>query len=249
MIRTVGCSRTSIVRWKNRLQEKFPFSNKRGSGRKSKLTPIIRKKIVRECKGKLKKSTRLVSQLLKRKNIANIPHSTVSRVLKKEGLRPYRQICKTKLTSDHIKQRLIWLKKTENVNWDQVVFSDEKMFYLSKPSNKKNDIIWDTNSSNLLTAQISQYPKKVHVWGAISSREKTDLAFIEGSLDSNKYIKILEKTLIPKMNELYNNKEWILMQDHATPHDSAITQAWMKQIVVNFLKRIVGSLNHLISIP
>jgi len=237
IMQTIGCSRQSVVRWKNTLQDNYSFQNKKGSGRKSKITHKIIKKIINMTKGKRKRSTRIVSRILKQKNIINVSRTTVNKVLNKQGLRPYKRRPKPKLTNEHIKQRRKWLRQTTNMNWDNVVFSDEKIFFVSKPPNKKNDIVWASSPNDIFPAEVVNYSQKVHVWAGICSRGKTELAFIEGNLDAEKYIKILKKSLIPKMNELYNGQEWIFMQDHASSHDADKTQTWLAEHAPKFFDK------------
>ena len=54
IMKAVGCSRQSVVRWKNTLQNSCSFKNKKGSGRKSKITPKIIKKLINTTKDKRK---------------------------------------------------------------------------------------------------------------------------------------------------------------------------------------------------
>jgi len=218
IMKTFGCSKKTVARWKNELNLNCSFKNKKGSGRKKKINPIIRKKIIKEAKGKRKRSTRVVAQILKQKKLVNVSHTTVNTVLKEAGLFPYRIATKPKLTKKHIQQRRQWLTNVANEDWTKVVFSDEKMFYLERPPNRKNDIIWESDPTNIFPCEVSQYCSKLHVWAGICSKGKTNLAFIEGNLDANKYIKILEKELVTKMNHIYNCNEWIFMHDHATAH-------------------------------
>ena len=70
--------------------------------------------------------------------------------------------------------------------------------------------------------------------GAICARGKTDLVFIEGTLNAQKYINILENHLLPKMKQLYKQDAYKFMQDHATAYDSNITQSWLSQNLEQF---------------
>ena len=84
----------------------------------------------------------------------------------------------------------------------------------------KNYILWPSNPSDILPAEVVNHSQKVHVWASICSNGKTKLEFIEGNLGAEKYIKILKKSLITKMNELYNGQDWIFMEDHASSDDA-----------------------------
>jgi transposase len=234
IMKTVGCCRTAIVRWKNEFKNQNTLNDKKRPGRPKKVNAKITNKIIKMAKGKRKQSTRKVAKTLKNKNLVNISHETVRKIFKNGGLKPYKRRKQIKLLPKHIQQRKQWYSKTKDINWSNVVFSDEKMFYLIHPSNSKNDIVWTTNAQEVLPNETSQYSSKIHVCGAICAKGKTDIVFIEDILNAENYIEILNKTLLPKMNELYESNQWSFMQDHAKPHDASITQQWLSSNVPNF---------------
>ena len=51
----------------------------------------------------------------------------------------------------------------------------------------------------------AKHPVKVHVWGGISFRGRTGICIFEGIMDGDMYIDILDKTLVPFINEVYPN--------------------------------------------
>ena len=226
---TVGCSRKSVIRWKNEFKNENTLCDKKRSGRPKKVDYKTTKKVIKMMRGKRRKSTRKTSKALK-----NISRETVRRILKNGGLKHYKRKRQIKLLPKHIQQRKTWFNETKNIDWTKVAFSDEKMFYLIHPTNSKNDIVWAKKSDEVPPIEIAQYSKKLHVWGAICFNGKTDIVFIEGTLTAPKYIKILNDALLPKMNQLYRSSSWHFMQDHAMPHDASITQEWLKSSVPNF---------------
>jgi hypothetical protein len=68
---------------------------------------------------------------------------------------------------------------------------------------------------------------QVMVWGAISSRWATPLMLIIVSVDSQKYIEILEETLISTIDLLYPDG-YIFQQDNAPCHKSRIAKKWFE---------------------
>ena len=55
------------------------------------------------------------------------------------------------------------------------------------------------------------------VWGGFSSKEKTNLVFIETSINASSYISLLNRTLLPFGSELHLN-DYIFQQDNAPCH-------------------------------
>jgi hypothetical protein len=63
------------------------------------------------------------------------------------------------------------------------------------------------------------------IWGAISMRGKT-LYLGSGSVNSSKYVSILNECLLPTMEALYPDG-FTLQQDNARPHTAKNTKDWM----------------------
>lgn len=237
IMREVGCARSTALRWKDDLKSEQPIQDKPRPGRPQKLTPTIRKRIVRLSRGKLRRSTRVVAKMLKQQRAADLSHVSVRKALCDFGAHPYHRPKRPKLLEKHKKQRRAWLRSTNNSMWGQVVFSDEKIFQLVRHPNTKNDVVWALSPSEVPPAEVVQYPVSVHVWGAICARGKTKLAFIDGTLNAPRYQDILDKFLLPTMNRLYESDDWKFMQDHAKCHDAKSTQAWLADNVPDFFDK------------
>jgi hypothetical protein len=150
--------------------------------------------------------------------------TTVLRHLKKSG---YLKLIPKKipiLTERHRKNRVEWCKKHLNTDWSKVVISDESMFQLFR--HKVG--MWGKKRRNV---KAPTHSPQVMVWGAISSRGATPLIFIKGSVNSQKYIKILEEALISTMDFLYPDG-YIFQQDNAPCHKSRIVKKWFKDNLV-----------------
>lgn len=233
----VQCSQNTVRRWKNDFESNRPFSDQPRSGRPRKITPELSRRIVRKTQGQVRRSLRLVARELKESEEADISYSSVRRALRSEGLHPYRRPRKPRLSPDDKRDRRRWLRHTNNSLWSHVVFSDEKIVWLVRAPNRKNDIIWSSDPAFVPPAETVRFSKRLHIWAAISSRGKTELAFIEGTLNATKYVEILDEFLLPTMQELYRDEEWSFMQDHAPSHSAKLTQDWLKENVPHFFTR------------
>ena len=72
------------------------------------------------------------------------------------------------------------------------------------------------------------------VWGVFSFNGFTDLVRLDGNLNSEKYVDILNGNLLPQMNELLPTGGYF-QQDNAPVHRSATTTAWLAGCEINLL--------------
>ena len=89
------------------------------------------------------------------------------------------------LTEAHKKIRLNWAKEmvSSEMNWDSVIFSDEKKMNLVGPDGYK--YYWHDVRGPQKTFFIRNFGGgSVMVWAAISSRGSSELVFLEGKQNS-----------------------------------------------------------------
>ena len=56
---------------------------------------------------------------------------------------------------------------------------------------------------NLVVYYRTKHPVQVHVWVGISMRGRTGICIFEGIMDTPVYVKILEQTLLPFIQEVF----------------------------------------------
>ncbi len=66
-----------------------------------------------------------------------------------------------------------------------------------------------------------QKPASLMVWGCISAYGIGNLHVLEGTMNAERYIKVLEQNMLPSRRRLFQ-------QDNAKPHTAAITTAWLR---------------------
>ena len=64
----------------------------------------------------------------------------------------------------------------------------------------------------------------IMVWASISAEGKSNLVFIDGNINANKYINILDKNPIPKIGS-----NAIFQQDKATSHTAYVTKTFLNE--------------------
>ncbi len=66
------------------------------------------------------------------------------------------------------------------------------------------------------------------VWGCISTYGMGSLHVLEGIMNAERYIKVLEQHMLP-------SRRCVFQQDNAKPHTAAITAAWLRSRRVRVL--------------
>lgn len=210
-----------------------------GSGRKKSLT---KDEIGVLCEQSLNKpkNTRgeLVEEIKKRFNKV-VSKTTIGRELNKNEI--YGRIARKKplLSKKNIIQRFelskFFFTITER-QWKTVLFSDESTFELF--SSKKRQYVWRKNGNAFdlknLVPTVKFGGGKIMVWGCISYHGVGNLVFVDGTLDSGKYINLLSNNLGPSA-AIMNLKDFIFQQDGAPCHTSKATMQFFENNKIKLL--------------
>lgn len=75
------------------------------------------------------------------------------------------------------------------------------------------------------------------IWGSMSARGVGNLHFVEGIMNANKYINVLQNNLIPQIEQMrLNNIECIFQQDGVACHTAKKVKDWMLENNIPVLK-------------
>ncbi len=66
------------------------------------------------------------------------------------------------------------------------------------------------------------------VWECISAYGMGSLHVLEGTMNAERYIKVLEQHMLPTRRRLFQERPCVFQQDNAKPHTAAITTAWLR---------------------
>ena len=129
------------------------------------------------------------------------------------------------LTLQQKKNRVRWAKQHKNwtiQQWDVVQWSDEARFEVCVGDSRSRVIRrkHEAFHPDCLKRKV-KFPASVMVWGSMSSRGVGKLHFIEGTVDTNKYLDILEESLLPVMEaHLISGQDFVSQQYGAACHTS-----------------------------
>ncbi len=146
-------------------------------------------------------------------------------------------ICRCQLKLYHAKRKpyvnmvqkrrcVLWAKahlKWTVSKWKSVLWSDESKF----------DILVGNHGCSVLRAKEEGdlpacHQHSVQKPGCISAYGMGSLHVLEGTMNAERYIKVLEQHMLPSRQCLFQGRPCLFQQDNAKPHTAAITTAWLR---------------------
>jgi transposase len=215
----------------NYLKLKSEYGRVGGRGRKKKLDSRTVKRIHRAARERIISAKEIKNELS-----LNVSTRTVQRVLSQS-----KTLVRTKLkqkpilTPNHKKARLEFAKEVvkNRIDWNQVVFSDEKKFNLDGPDGFQH--YWhDIRTEERYLSKRKFGGGSLMVWAAFGSGGKSDLIIINGRMTSEDYVDMLKNYLLPCGKKI-GGPNWIFQQDNAPIHTAGFTLEWFKSKKIRFL--------------
>lgn len=150
------------------------------------------------------------------------------------------------MTKRHKKNRFHWVKQHRQWTarqWDSIIWSDESRFEVcvgdsrSKVLRRRNEEF----HPDCLREKVKFAPSLM-VWGCMSAHGVGDLHFIDGTVNAEKYIDILENNLLPSIERLpLPFGEYIFQQDSAPCHTAKKVKNWMSENGIPLLDWVASS--------
>jgi transposase len=156
--------------------------------------------------------------------------STISRLLKKEGLESRMQPSKFHLNTEHMHQRRFFAQFHQNWtvdDWSSVVFSDESNLFPQKISRQRLRKFRSERVPYHYIRQKKAFHDGIHlmVFGEIKFNGVGSLIRIEGNIDSSYFLDILENEL--DWTDLVN-KNLIFQHDNCAPFRARAVDEWFE---------------------
>ncbi len=81
-----------------------------------------------------------------------------------------------------------------------------------------------------------KHPVKVHVWAGISKQGRTGICTFDGIMERYLFVNILEKTLVPFIEDKFAEEEHHFMQDNDPKHTSLHARNFLESHNINWWK-------------
>lgn len=203
---------------RNLLKDPNNYGKKKSKGRASVTSVREKHAILKIASNSTLTARQIASEAGVSTNVRN-----VQRILKQsKNIQRRRLQRKPPLTKKHIDNRmkfarehLRWRKK-----WKRVMFSDEKRFTLDGPDS------WSYYFHDLRKDPRYQIRRQmggggIMVWGAIGYKGKTNIRFINSTMKSIDYIKLIDEEIKLHATRITGNK-FIFQQDNAAVHTAKV---------------------------
>ena len=205
------------------------------SGRPKKLSPCDGAWLTRHVKKNRNKVLRNIThEFNESRNIQEqVGTKTVQRFLHANNMK--RRVVRKKMVITEVnrKRRLSWClskrKLTVNNFWNTVIFSDESQVVIGE---NHRIYVWRTPSEAYLPECMCPQRQRrvaVMVWGCITYSGVGTLCMVEGNINAQKYIDIIDEHLWPVIAQHYPNKPYRFQDDNAPVHRARITCQYKQQ--------------------
>jgi hypothetical protein len=137
------------------------------------------------------------------------------------------------VTKKQKKNRYEWAKSKLSCtvdDWAKIIFSDESKFDVCVGDFRKRVIRSKDEAFQAdCIKRTVKFPKGVMIWGCMSAKGLGNFEFIDGIVNADKYQKILTNSLLPSINKLHAEENFIFQQDRASCHTAKSTQKWLSE--------------------
>ena len=134
-------------------------------------------------------------------------------------------------------KRVTWCRASRNwtvdENWKKWIFSDESQVVVGT---NNRVYIWrkdnEVNNPHLV-CPASRRRVSVMVWGCVSYYGIGTLCHVEGTINAQKYIDIIDNNLWPVIARHFGNNEYTFMDDNAPVHRANIVKTYKETNQIN----------------
>ncbi|GFX72905.1 transposable element Tcb1 transposase [Trichonephila clavipes] len=219
----VGRSHSCVQKIIGRFKSDGLIENKRGRGRKSILSDVAKRKVLKDIKIDPKLSAVKLAAETSRIMGRSVSAETVRNVIRHAGYSSQVARKKTFISLQNQKKRLEFAKthqlKTDNF-WKKVIFSDESKFNIFGSDGRR--AFWRKPNTALdpknLRPTVEHGGGSVMVWGCMASNGVGNLVFKNGIMDHELYIDILNNNLKESAKKLGLDGNFIFQQGNDPKH-------------------------------
>ncbi len=191
--------------------------------------------------GNIQTTTHGVS-CIKEKTGKNVSRDLISKMLKKDGFKNYRSIKKPSISSKNKKARRKFFMEHQKKNFQdfsKIIFSDESSYKLINARGGQTYFKKSNSSGDFKNyIRTEKFGKgSIMIWGFMTGCGNFRICKVDGTMNSSKYVKMLEEFFFDEITELgIKLGDVIFQQDNASCHVSSLTKKWFSEQKVHLLE-------------
>lgn len=221
-----------VLQWFKQMETLGHVNRKVGSGRPLKIKKGSKEEKQVRKRVKQQNSTVKAKRKLEEEDGICIDQKTVWAIVKRLKMKAKPTRKRPALTEGQRKARLAFalLYVGEDYEfWKQWLFSDEKKYYMYTTKRYQ----WCDEDEEPKVQKTWAVPPSCYVWAGISAKGRTKLRLIKGGLTADKYIDILEDTLLPAVPAFAEDEHWVFQQDSTGrgSHGAHKVRNWLNENV------------------
>ena len=218
-----------------------PDRVKSAGGRPKKLTNADKRAVVHQINSGKAENAVEVAKIINTTLSHTVSPQTIRNVLKEHQMKAVVKKKKPLLSVRHKKERLNFALKyrewTEE-DWKRVIVSDETKINRFGSDGRK--WVWKKKGQGLIEREVQGTVKfgggNIMVWGCMSWEGVGRMAEVEGRMNANQYVDILEENLLPSIQESgIPQEDLIFQQDNDPKHTSKLASRWFKDNGIELL--------------
>ena len=208
-----GISRATIQKFLKRFEERGHVENQPRSGR-PKISGIRDDNVLsRLVKRNRRQTLKDLTVKLNESIPVSVSETTANRKLKRLEYERLRVKKTTTISEKNRKARVSWCQEKKNwtvdEKWKQIIFSDETKVILDKDRKvfiwRKSDEAWRPECLGMYSGHSPRKNVSAMFWGCISYNGIGTLTPVDGNIDSEKYIEVLDQHLWPVIAKEFPN--------------------------------------------
>ena len=133
------------------------------------------------------------------------------------------------MTRNHHRRRLQWARDHQHClpgHWDHVVFSEESRFLVYRQDGRKRvrRMVGEIYHKDCIAPRVQVEPGGgLTVWASFHADGKSDLVFLEETLNQHRYRDILQQALLPFTRATFRDN-FVFQDDNVRPHRARMIQ-------------------------
>ena len=236
-----------VTRWAARAEAGQGFGNAPGAGRKRLLDGAATSVAKRLASATTKHTSKEIANKLEATGVTptKVSASTVRRAVSLRGRIPLKYMGLARrqhLTDKHKEKRELWAAENLDTDWENVMVTDSHKCIQGKATHRRR---WQ-NPQRPKTVDVQLHGMQAHIYAGATAHGVTRLHFVTGTtglhshtkgVDATEYCQVIDHTLVPEGNRLFNGRPFTVYQDGAGPHTANKTkQKWAEYEHVQLLQ-------------